>query len=82
MIAIDFILTRVSKSDENDWKKLERLMSCVNNTLELKLTLLAESMSIIKWKVDATYGVHQAMKSHTSGSLSLEREVLFSKSTK
>ena len=43
MVAIAFLTTRVSKSDEDDWKKLERLMSYVNNTLDLKLTLSVES---------------------------------------
>ena len=42
MVAIAFLTTRVSKSDEDDWKKLERLTSYVHNTLNLKLTLSAK----------------------------------------
>ena len=48
MVTIAFLTTRVSKSDEDDWKKLERLMSYVHNTLNLKLTLSAESMSSVE----------------------------------
>ena len=48
MVAIAFLTTRVSKSDEDDWKKLERLMSYIHNTLDLKLTLSTESMSSVK----------------------------------
>ena len=82
MAAIAFLTTRVSRSDEDNWKRLERLLSYVHNTHELKLTPSAESMSSVKWWVDTSYGVHQDMKSHAGGSLSLGRGVLFSKSTK
>ena len=82
IIAIAFLTTRVSKSDEDDWKKLERLISYIYATLDLKLTLSVESTTSVKWWEDASYGVHQDMKSHTGGSLSLGRGVLFSKSTK
>ena len=47
MVAIAFLTTRVGKSDEDDWKKLERLMSYVHNTLDLKLMLSAESMNSV-----------------------------------
>ena len=57
-------------------------MSYVHNTLELKLTLSADSMSSIKLWVDASYGVYQNTKSDTCCSLSLGSGVLNMKSTK
>ena len=49
MVAIAFHSTSVSKSDEDDWKKLERLMCYNKGTLDLKLTLSIDSTSTMKW---------------------------------
>ena len=49
MVAIAFLTTRVSKSDEDNWKKLERLMCYNKGTLDLKLTLSIDSTSTMKW---------------------------------
>ena len=82
MVTIAFLTSRGGKSDEDDCKKLERIMSYVHNTLELKLKLSVKFMNSIKWWIDALYRVRQDVKSHTDGSLSLGRGVLFLKSTK
>ena len=82
MVAIAFLTTRVSKSDKDDWKKLERLLSYIRGSIGLTLILSASSTSCVKWWVDASYGVHPDMRSHTGGSLSLGRGSIYSKSSK
>ena len=82
MVTIAFLTSRGGKSDEDDCKKSERIMFYVHNTLQLKLKLSVKFMNSIKWWIDALYRVRQDVKSHTDGSLSLGRGVLFSKSTK
>jgi hypothetical protein len=81
-VANAFLGTRTTKADEDDWKKLKRLLQYLYSTKDLKLTLSATSTLIIKWWVDASYAVHFDMKSHTGGCMSLGRGMIFSKSTK
>ena len=49
MVVIVFLTTRVSKSDKDDWKKLERLLSYVRGSIELTLVLSVSSTSCVKW---------------------------------
>ena len=79
---MSYLTTRVSKADEDDWKKLKRLLQYLRSTLKLKMTLSADSMSSVKWWVDASYGVHNDMRSHTGGCMMIGRGALFSKSSK
>jgi len=46
------------------------------------LTLEADNLQIIKWWVDALFGVHQDMRSHTGGAMSLGRGAIYSTSTR
>ena len=39
LMGISFLSTRVMRSDEEDWKKLVRLMSYLKNTTEMVLCL-------------------------------------------
>ena len=80
--AVAFLTTRVTKSDDDDWKKLKRCLQYLNSTIDLKLTLSADNMTVIKWWVDASYAVHKDMKSHTGAALSLGRGIIYGKSAK
>ena len=69
--AVAFLSTRVKGPDEDDWKKLTRLIRYLRGTLRLPLTLSADSASMPKWWVDGSHGVHPKMQGHTGGCLSL-----------
>ena len=81
-VPIAFLTTGTTKSNEDDWKKLRRLMRYLNDTSELVLTLKADDMTVIKWWVDASYAVHENMRSHTGATMSLGGGAIYSKSTK
>ena len=81
-LPISFLTSRVSKADEDDWKKLQRLLQYIHSTIDLKLTLSASNMSIIKWWVDVAYGVRSDCKSQTGRTMSLGRGTIMSHSTK
>ena len=81
-VTISFLTTRVSKSNDGDWKKLKRLLQYVHGTMDLVLKLSGDGMSIIKWWIDASYGVHDNMRSHTGTTMSLGRGSVYSRSTK
>ena len=80
--TVAFLTTRVSKSDDDDWKKLKRCLQYLYATKSLTLTLSANNMTIVKWWVDASYAVHNDMKSHTGAALSLGRGIIYGKSAK
>jgi hypothetical protein len=80
--TIAFLTTRVQSPDEDDWKKLVRLMGFLKGTLGDCLTLGAEGINVVKWWVDASYAAHPDMKSHTGGTLSLGRGAITSASKK
>ena len=57
-------------------------MRYLNATADLILTIKAEDLTVIKWWVDASYAVHENMRSHTGATMSLGGGCLYSKSTK
>jgi hypothetical protein len=56
-------------------------MKYLRGTIDMPLTLSADDTQMVKWWVDASYGVHPDCKSHTGGALSLGKEVIYGTST-
>ena len=81
-VAISFLTSRVIQPTIDDWKKLRRVISYVNNTKHLYLTLSSSNTSIVKFWTDAAYGVRDDYKSQTGSALSFGRGVFMTKSTK
>ncbi len=69
--AVSFLTKRVKAPDQDDYKKLRRTMQYLRGSIDLVLTLEADSKTILKWWVDASHAVHPDMKSHTGGTLSM-----------
>jgi len=61
--AVAFLCTRVKSPDEDDYKKLTRVIQYLRDTT--KLTLTIEPDDNPRWWVDSSYAVHPDMKSHT-----------------
>ena len=80
--TVSFLCTRVQKPDHDDYKKLTRLMRYLQDTVEIPLTLEADNTPVIQWWVDASYGVHSDMKSHTGAMMSLGKGCIQSMSTR
>jgi AAA ATPase containing von Willebrand factor type A (vWA) domain len=76
--AVAFLTTRVSRSDEDDWKKLIRVLQYLRGTLDDKLILGAIDIKKMKSFVDAAFAVHADMKSHTGGGISWGIGILLS----
>jgi hypothetical protein len=80
--AIAFLCTRVQHPTKHDYNKLARVIKYLRATLKLVLRLGAKNLNIIKWWVDALYGVHKDMRSHTGGAMSMGTGAVYSTSKK
>jgi hypothetical protein len=80
--AVAFLCTRVKSPDVDDMKKLRRLVCYLRGTKALCLTLEADDLQVVRWWVDASFAVHQDMRSHTGGVLSLGKGAVYSVSTR
>ncbi len=81
-LALSFLCTRVSRRTGQDWSKLKRLLQYLHDTIDLVQTLGAHDKSTSKMRVDASYAVHEDMKSHTGGAIFLGIGAFICKSTK
>jgi hypothetical protein len=71
--AIAFLCTRVKAPDVDDYKKLSRVVKYLLKYPRLALTLETQTEKPVRWFVDASFGVHGDMKSHTGGCGTLGR---------
>ena len=70
-IAVAFLTTQLVQPDQDDWKKLRRMIGYLSATEDLVLTLGMDNAWVRKWYVDASYAVHKDMKSHTGGMMTM-----------
>jgi hypothetical protein len=80
--AVAFLCGRLKRPDEDDYKKLTRLMRYLQGTIDLPLILKADGSGKVRWWVDASYAVHHDMKGHTGGTMTLGQGSIYSTSTK
>lgn len=69
--TIAFLTSRCACADQDDWKKLKRLLTYLRDTIDMQLILQADSMNVIKWWVDAAYGVRHDFRSQTGAGMSI-----------
>jgi hypothetical protein len=82
LLAVVFLITRVSTPDNDDLGKLKRVMRYLRDTEDLALTLEASSDGAVRWWVDASFAVHPNMRSHTGAVLSLGKGAVYGMSSK
>ena len=80
--AISFLCGRLHNPDEDDYKKLTRMMRYLCGMKDLILTLQANDDGIVRWWIDASYAVHEDMKGHTGATLSLGKGGIYNGSWK
>jgi hypothetical protein len=83
--AVAFLTTRVKEPDEDDWKKLRRMMRYLRGTPEIVLTLAADRTNLVKtmeWWVDGSHAEHENMRGQTGAAGSLGRGSIMSTSVK
>ena len=69
--AVSFLCTRVQQPDTDDWKKLCRCVRYLRGSDDMWLTLHMHDEVNIQWWIDASFGVHPDLRSHTGATMSL-----------
>jgi hypothetical protein len=80
--AVAFLTTRVKGPDQDDWKKLVRMIRYLRGSVELPLILRADSVPVPKWWVDGSHATHPDMRGHSGGCMSLGNGMPINTSTK
>ena len=80
--AILFLCSCLKCPDEDDYKKLTRLIRYLRHTLHMCLILGKDDTDIVHWWIDASYAVHPDMRGHTGVTMSLGNGSVFSSSWK
>lgn len=80
--AISFLMTRVSKSDEMDWQKLKRCLRFIKGTFDDVRIIGADSLHDLHVWVDASHAVHENMRGHTGGTMSMGTGTIHCKPSK
>ena len=58
---ISLLNTRVQNPDNEDWKKLRRLLRYLKQTIKLLLILQDDGVNVLKLWVDASYAANDDM---------------------
>ena len=83
LLATQFLTCRVTKSTEEDFRKLQRVINYLHCTKDLKLTFkFGECVDLICY-VDASHAVHDDYRSHTGVVITINgRTIVYCRSTK
>ena len=80
--SIAFHCTRVKNPDTDDQKKLARSVRYLMKTAHLPMILKCNDDGIIQWWVDASFAVHEDMRSRTGMQMSLGTGTIYGTSQK
>ena len=80
-MAVAFECMHVKELDRDDYKKLAQKKKYLRGTKNLPLVLEADDSGMIKWWVNGSFAVHEDMRSHTGGTMSLGKGAAYATST-
>lgn len=82
LTAMNFLSTRVTKSTEEDWEKLDRALMYLRATADIKLRLKSSDAFQVLAYVDASFAVHPGAKSQSGLVISLGQGTVCASSKK
>ena len=80
--AVAFLTTRVKSPNNDDQKKLSKLMKYLQETWYLPLILEDDDSGVLKWYIDGSFAIHNNMKSHTGINLTRDKGTIYGGSLK
>ena len=81
-VCVAFLCTRVKSPTEQDYKKLGRVISYLEETVHLPLVINADDSRTLTWNINASFAVRPNCKSNTGACLTLGHGSVLSISTK
>ena len=81
-LVVSFLCTRVSRSTKEDWGKHRKLLNYLWDTIDMPGIIGDNGLDLMETYIDASYAVHQDMRGHTCGVLTLGRGIVQGKATK
>jgi len=69
LLTVSFLTTRVKCPDQDDWKKLMRLLGYLKGSADLYLTLSCSNLSNLTWYIDGSYASHEDMRGQSGAML-------------
>ena len=81
-VCVAFLCTRVKAPTEQDYKKLGRVITYLEETVHLPLVVGADNSGPLTWNIDDSFVVHPDCKSHTRACLTLGHGSILSLSAK
>ena len=70
-VCVAFLCTRVKPPNEQDYKKLGRVISYLKETVHLPPVIGANDSRTLTWNINASFAVYPDCKSHTRACLTL-----------
>ena len=81
-MAVNFLSTRVADPDEDDYRKLGRVLKYLQSTYDLILRLEGDQDGKVLWWADASYATHPDMKGQTGGCMTMGKGAVITASNK
>jgi hypothetical protein len=82
LTAMSYLTSKVKNPNENDQKKLLRLLSYIRENINLKLILSSDKTAILIWWTDASFATRTDMKSPAGVAMSMGTGAIYSLSKK
>ena len=70
LTALSYLTCQIKAPDQDDMKKLIRMIAYIRNTIDLPLTIGMNDSKEIRWWVDASFGKQYELRSQTGATLS------------
>ena len=80
--AVAFLTTRVKSPDNDDPKKLSKLMQYLQEAQYLPLILEDDDSGVLKWYIDGSFAIHNNMKFHIGINLTMGKSTIYGGSLK
>ena len=81
LVAVSFLTKRVLSPQQDDWNKLQQAVRYLRQTSHMGIVLESENTMAVSAFIDASYGVHSDMKSHTGCVIGIGGGPVYAKSS-
>ena len=81
-LPVSYLTTRLTKATSQDWRKLQRVMMYLHNTIDDGRVMGIEDLGVIHIWIDASYAIHPDMKRLTGGVMSYGLGIIYTQSSK